>query len=139
MKQLQEKSPASPVPAPIDAQVMVSSPARTEDTLSLPPRSPFEVGMTQELLVPSPPETVLHDGNANVIPAVNSETVSETPLPQTPVMIAKSVTATCTPSPEPEVEHIRNIVASPFQPTVAVKCPRKQFRPRKVERAEPPP
>ena len=94
---------------------------------------------TEDLLVPSPAEAVLYDGNANFIPAVTSETASETSLPQTPVMIAKSVTATCTTSPEPEVEHIRNIVARPFQPTAAVKCPRKQFRPRKVERAEPPP
>ena len=37
-----EESPASPVPAPINAQVVVSSAARMEDTLSLPPRSPFE-------------------------------------------------------------------------------------------------
>ena len=35
--------------------------------------------------------------------------------------------------------HTRNIVTRPCQPTAAVKCPRKQFRPRKVERAEPPP
>ena len=110
-----------------------------EDTLSLPPRSNFEAGMIEDLPVPSPAETVLYDGNANLIPAVTSETVSETPLPQALVMIAKSVTATHTPSPEPEVEHTRNIVARPCQPTTAVKCPRKQFRPRKVERAEPPP
>ena len=133
------ESPASPVPVPIDAQVVVSSPARTEDTLSLPPRSPFEAGMIEDLLVPSPAETVLYDGNANLIPAVTSETVSVTPLPQAPVMIAKSMTATRTPSPEPEVEHTRNIVARPHQPTAAVKCPKKQFRPRRVERAEPPP
>ena len=62
-----------------------------------------------------------------------------TPLPQAPVIIAKSVTATRTLSPELEVEHTRNIIARPCEPTAAVKCPRKQFRPRKVERAEPPP
>ena len=117
--------PASPVPAPIDSQVMVNSPARMDDTLSLPPRSPFEAGMIEDLLVPSPAETVLYDANTNLIPAVTSETVSETTFPQAPVMIAKSVTATHTPSPEPEVEHTQNIVVRPCQPTAAVKCPRK--------------
>ena len=95
--------------------------------------------MIEDLLVPSPAETVLYDGNANLIPAVTSETVSETPLPQVLVMIAKSVPATHNPCPEPEVENTRNIMARCRQPTAAVKHPRKQFRPMKVERAEPPP
>ena len=134
-----EESPASQVPVPMDAQVVVSSPARMEDTLSMPPRSPFKADMIEDLLVPSPAETVLYDGNMNLIPAVTSEAVSETSLPQAPVMIAKSVTATHTASPEPEVQPTKDIVTRPCQPTAAVKCPRKQFRPRKVERAEPPP
>ena len=89
-----EEPPASPVPVPINFQVVVNSPARMEDTLSLLPRSPFEAGIIEDLPVPSPVETVLYDSNANLIPAVTSETMSDTSLPQAPVMIAKSVTAT---------------------------------------------
>ena len=44
-----EKFPASPVPVPINAQVVVVSPARTEDTLSLPPRIPFKAGIIEDL------------------------------------------------------------------------------------------
>ena len=67
-----EESPASPVPVPINVQVVVISPARTEDTLSLPPRSPFEAGMIENLLVPSPVETLL----STIIICVNLNTLS---------------------------------------------------------------
>ena len=57
---------------PVKATAIVTSPARTEDTLSLP-CSPTMDEMTEDLPVPSPAETVFYNENAE--PTVSAETV----------------------------------------------------------------
>ena len=93
--------------------------------------------MIKDLPIPSPAETVLYDNNGNLTATVHSETVSE--ITTIPLLMAKSVTVNPTPYQEPEGVNTRKIVAKLHQPTAAVKCPQKQFRPKKVQRAAPPP
>ena len=108
-----------------------------EDTLFLP-CSPFTDGLVEDLPLPSPAETVLYNENADKIPSVSTETVSEVSSP-IPILMAKSVTVDPTPSPEPEIVYAQTEVAKPKPPTAAVKCPRKQkkIRPRKVRELHP--
>ena len=121
-------------PVEKDTRPMLTSPARTEDTVSLP-QSPFSDGLIEDLPVPSPTETVLYDENMELISIVTSETVQET---LAPLMIARSVNLIRTPSLMPAAEPTRVVVARPRTPTIAKKCPRKQFRLKKVVRAGPP-
>ena len=121
---------------PVEANVVISSPARMEETLSLP-RSPPVADLIEDLPAPSPAETVLYHDDRTPSPNVVAETVEEFTIP---VAIAKSVVAELTPSSsEVKTGFTHTRVALPRPPTAAVKCPRKQFRPRKTQRAEPPP
>ena len=120
---------------PVEANVIVNSQARTEETLSLP-RSPLAAELVEDIPVPSPAETVLYNDNGDTLPTVSTETVEEFNIP---VAMAKGVVAEPTPSSDVEAEHTIIRVALPRPPTAVVKCPRKQFRPRKIQRAELPP
>ena len=104
----QEPPVASPRPLPI---------------LHTPPRSSFEEGMTEDLLMPNPP---VGDGQS-MEEAVSSTTgghpeeVSQemsTPEPQVPQVLAETISTSGTPPPS----------TRPRFPAAATKCPRKEFR-----------
>ena len=124
-----EETPSAPA-VPIEANIIMASPARTEETLSFLQSSAVD-NLIEDLPIPSPTETVLYDENGRLSPTVTAETVEEFSIP----VMAESVLAKPTPSSETVVTQI----ARPCSSTAAVKCPRKQYRPRKVQRAEPSP
>ena len=97
---------------PVEANVVISSPTRTEEILSLP-RSPPVADLIEDLPVPSPAETVLYQEPAELTSTVSAETVKEYNVP---VAMAKSVVAEPTPSSSMEVEHTSIRVALPCPP-----------------------
>ena len=133
-KEARPEEPAAMQGVPVEANVMISSPTRTEESLSLPRSSPI-TDLIEDLPVPSPAKTVLYQDPTEHPPTMSSETVEEFMVP---VAMAKSVVAEPTPSSDMEVEHTIIRVALPRPPTATVKCPRKQFRPRRIQRTEPP-
>ena len=108
--------------APVPEELKMGSP-RPLPILCIPPRSPFDEEMTEDLPLPDIPS----EDSQNIEAAVSSTTegISEEPIqeditPATSVPQVSTETVSMSGTPPPP--------ARPRHPTAAKKCPRKEFR-----------